>query len=326
VTHGPGGKPTAVRRLPAQANKAINLGKAMGVHSKSPISAAAGMAAVAAGVGLKHEHAGDILGSPRRVDFFEIHAENYMGAGGPPHHLLSRIRADYPMSIHGVGLSIGGTAPLARAHLLRLKRLVDAYRPALFSEHLAWSSHDGVFLNDLLPLPYNPISLAHVCDHVDEVQHTLGMRMLLENPSTYVAFGASTMGEIEFLRAVAQRTGCGLLLDVNNVHVSAVNHGFDANTYIDSFPVDLVGEFHLGGFADDRDSEGAPLLIDDHGRPVSETVWGLYRRTLARRCLAPTLVEWDNNVPAFPVLADEAGRARALLAGHAARPDVMAAA
>src|SRR5690349_6105409 len=208
-----------------------------------PQSTGLDMPANAAGTGLKPEHAEDIFRQPRQVDFFEIHAENYMGAGGPPHHLLRRIRADYPLSIHGVGLSIGGTAPLDRTHLMRLKRLVDMYVPALFSEHLAWSSHDGVFLNDLLPLPHNEISLAHVCAHVSEVQDTIGMRMLLENPSTYVAFGASTMSEIEFLRAAAQRTGCGLLLDVNNVNVSAVNHGFDAAAYIDAFPLQHVGQF-----------------------------------------------------------------------------------
>lgn len=271
---------------------------------------------LSAGAGLRPEHAEDIFEGLRRVDFFEIHAENYMGAGGPPHHLLRRIRADYPLSIHGVGLSIGGTGPLDRAHLMRLKRLVELYEPALFSEHLAWSTHDGVFLNDLLPLPYNDISLAHVCAHVNEVQDTIGMRMLLENPSTYVAFGANTISEVEFLRAVAQRTGCGLLLDVNNVHVSAVNHGFDAAAYIDAFPIQHVGQFHLAGFAEDRDSSGTRLLIDDHGRPVADTVWDLYRRALARGCLAPALIEWDNNVPPFETIAAEVQRARSLMAAQ----------
>jgi uncharacterized protein (UPF0276 family) len=281
------------------------------------------MTSIGAGTGLKPEHAEDIFGQPRRVDFFEIHAENYMGRGGPPHELLRRIRADYPLSIHGVGLSIGGTAPLDSDHLARLKRLIHIYQPALFSEHLAWSTHDGVFLNDLLPLPYNDISLAHVCAHVEQVQDNLGMRMLLENPSTYVAFGATRMTEIEFLSAVAQRTGCGLLLDVNNVHVCAVNHGFDAATYIDSFPMQHVGEFHLAGFAEDCDSEGARLLIDDHGRPVNDIVWDLYCRALARGCRAPTLIEWDNQVPPFGILAAEVARARQLMA---AQPTIMKAA
>jgi uncharacterized protein (UPF0276 family) len=269
-----------------------------------------------AGAGLKPEHGEDILAGSRRVDFFEIHAENYMGAGGPPHHLLSRICADYPLSIHGVGLSIGGVSALNREHLKRLKRLIDNYQPALFSEHLAWSSHEGVFLNDLLPLPYNAVSLAHVCDHVDEVQDTIGRTMLLENPSTYVLFGNSSMTEVEFLRAVAQRTGCGLLLDVNNVHISAVNNGFDPAAYIDAFPMQHVGEFHVAGFAEDRDSSGARLLVDDHGCPIGDAVWELYRRAFAR-CRAPSLVEWDNNVPPFAVLAAEVERARRVMAAPA---------
>jgi uncharacterized protein (UPF0276 family) len=292
----------------------------------SPQTAGTVMPANAAGTGLKPEHAEDIFGQPRQVDFFEIHAENYMGRGGPPHDLLRRIRADYPLSIHGVGLSIGGTAALDRGHLARLKRLIAVYQPALFSEHLAWSTHDGVFLNDLLPLPYNEISLAHVCAHVDQVQDSLGMKMLLENPSTYVAFGATTMTEIQFLSEVAQRTGCGLLLDVNNVHVSAVNHGFDATAYVDAFPMQHVGEFHLAGFAEDRDSEGARLLIDDHGRPVSNVVWDLYCRALARISPAPTLIEWDNDVPPFDTLAGEVARARQLMAAQPGAPATMRAA
>jgi uncharacterized protein (UPF0276 family) len=292
----------------------------------SPQTASMTMPANTAGTGLKPEHAEDIFGQPRQVDFFEIHAENYMGSGGPPHDLLRRIRADYPLSIHGVGLSIGGTAALDREHLARLKRLISVYQPALFSEHLAWSTHDGVFLNDLLPLPYNEISLAHVCAHVDQVQDSLGMKLLLENPSTYVAFGATTMTEIQFLSEVAQRTGCGLLLDVNNVHVSAINHGFDATAYVDAFPMQHVGEFHLAGFAEDRDSDGARLLIDDHSRPISNVVWDLYCRALARRCPAPTLIEWDNHVPPFAALADEVARARQLMSAQAGVSPIMRAA
>ena len=282
--------------------------------------------AASAGAGFKPEHADDIFGGSRKADFFEIHAENYMGAGGAPHHLLHRVREEYPLSVHGVGLSIGGAGPLDREHLRRLRRLVDTYQPALFSEHLAWSSHEGAFVNDLLPLPYNEISLAHVCAHVDEVQDFIRMPLLLENPSSYVAISATTMSEGEFLRKVAQRTGCGLLLDLNNVHVSAINHGFDAGAYIDAFPIAFVEEFHLAGFADDRDSEGAPLLIDDHGQPVNETVWQLFARALARSCPAPTLIEWDNNVPDFAVLAEQVARARALLSMHQPRGATMRAA
>lgn len=281
---------------------------------------------IAAGAGLKHEHAPDIFGGPRRADFFEIHAENYMGAGGPPHRLLERIRADYPLSIHGVGASIGGGARLDPDHLKRLRRLIDIYQPALFSEHLAWSTHDGVFLNDLLPLPYTEKTLGYVCDHIDALQNAIGMRMLLENPSAYVAFGASMMSETDFLRAVARRAGCGLLLDVNNVHVSAINRSFQAAAYIKAFPAEYVGEIHLAGFAEDRDGAGSRLLIDDHGRPIDDAVWQHYRHALTRTGPVPTLIEWDNNVPAFAGLAAEVERARRALGEQAHGAAALAAA
>jgi uncharacterized protein (UPF0276 family) len=284
------------------------------------------MKVVSAGTGLKPEHAQDIFQqdifeSARAVDFFEIHAENYMGAGGPPHHLLRRIACDYALSVHGVGLSIGGAGPLDRDHLARLKKLIGEVRPAMFSEHLAWSSHDGVYLNDLLPLPYNVETLDCVVRHIDEVQHTLGTRMLLENPSTYVSFGTSDMDEAEFLRAIATRTGCGLLLDVNNVYVSSVNHGFDAAAYIDRFPIEFVGEIHLAGFAEDQDANAGRLLIDAHGAPVADAVWSLYRRTLARSGPVPTLIEWDNDVPDFASVVAEVSLARAALIEEARRRD-----
>jgi uncharacterized protein len=288
------------------------------------------MKAVSAGTGLKPEHAqeifGDIFESPRAVDFFEIHAENYMGAGGPPHHLLRRIASEYPLSVHGVGLSIGGAGPLDCDHLARLKKLIGEVRPALFSEHLAWSSHDGVYLNDLLPLPYNARTLDCVVRHVDEVQHTLDTRMLLENPSTYVSFETSHMDEAEFLHAIAARTGCGLLLDVNNVYVSSVNHGFDAAAYIDRFPIEFVGEIHLAGFAEDQDANAARLLIDAHGAPVADAVWSLYRRTLARSGPVPTLIEWDNDVPDFATMVTDVSLARAALVEEARRREARHAA
>jgi uncharacterized protein (UPF0276 family) len=284
------------------------------------------MKMVSAGTGLKPEHAQDIFESPRAVDFFEIHAENYMGAGGPPHHLLRRIASEYPLSVHGVGLSIGGAGPLDRDHLARLKKLIGEVRPALFSEHLAWSSHEGVYLNDLLPLPYNARTLDCVVRHIDEVQHTLDTRLLLENPSTYVSFETSHMDEAEFLHAVAVRTGCGLLLDVNNVYVSSVNHGFDAAAYIDRFPIEFVGEIHLAGFAEDQDANAGRLLIDAHGAPVADAVWSLYRRTLARSGPVPTLIEWDNDVPDFATMVTEVSLARAVLVEEARRREARHAA
>jgi hypothetical protein len=272
-----------------------------------------------AGAGLKLEHGLEILERGTRIDFFEVHAENYMGEGGLPHHVLHRIRERHPVSLHGVGLSIGADHALDRDHLARLKLLNDRYEPELFSEHLAWSTHDGVFLNDLLPLPYSEETLARVCRHVDEVQSALGRRMLLENPSTYVGFETSTLSETDFLRAIVARTGCGLLLDVNNVHVSAVNHGFEPMAYLDDFPLEHVGEIHLAGFDEDRDDDGAPLLIDAHGCPVAETVWALYARVLGRAGPVPTLIEWDNNVPELSVLEAQVMRAKVHLDAAARR-------
>jgi len=271
-----------------------------------------------AGVGLKPEHYREILDSRPDIGWFEIHAENYMGEGGPPHAYLTAIRERYPVSLHGVGLSIGGAGPLDADHLARLRGLIERYEPALFSEHLAWSSHDTVYLNDLLPLPYTEDTLDRVCGHIDEVQDTLQRQMLLENPSTYVAFAETSMSEVAFLREIVRRTGCGLLLDVNNVFVQATNHGLDAGDYLNDFPAEHVGEIHLGGHAEDEDEDGSALLIDDHGREVADPVWALYADALARTGSVPTLIEWDNDVPTWPVLLAEAQRADTVLAaqGH----------
>lgn len=259
-----------------------------------------------AGLGLKPEHYAEILETRPDIGFFEVHAENYMGDGGPPHRYLAAIREHYPLSLHGVGLSIGGSAPLDKAHLKRLSRLVELYRPESFSEHLAWSTHESAYLNDLLPLPYTAATLANVIAHVEEVQQVLGRAMLLENPSTYVLFEESTIDEIDFLTRVATQTGCGLLLDVNNVMVSSVNHGLDPIAYIDRFPTELVGEIHLAGYDEAVDEAGARLLIDAHGSRVSPDVFALFEHTLAKAGPRPVLVEWDNNVPDFVTLADEA--------------------
>jgi uncharacterized protein (UPF0276 family) len=266
-----------------------------------------------AGLGFKPEHFDAIAAAPGAVGFYEVHAENFMGAGGAPHAMLARLRADHALSLHGVGLSIGGAGRLDRDHLARLKRLVDRYAPDSFSEHLAWSSHGAAWLNDLLPLPYTGETLATVCDHVDAVQEALGRRMLLENPATYVTFAASTWAETDFLKEIVRRTGCGLLLDVNNVFISATNHRFDARGYLAAFPLHAVGEIHLAGH-DTEELPSGPLLIDSHGRPVADPVWTLYAEVIARTGPLPTLIEWDNDVPAFPVLLAEAARADAILA------------
>ena len=268
----------------------------------------------APGLGFKPEHFPAIRDTRPALGFFEIHAENYMGAGGPPHRQLTALRQDYAISLHGVGLSIGGPGRLDADHLARLRALVDRYQPESFSEHLAWSSHGAEYLNDLLPLPYTPETLNIVCDHIDEVQDRLGRRMLLENPATYVLFEQSTLTETDFLTQIARRTGCGLLLDINNVFVSTTNHRTDARAYLADFPLDKVGEIHLGGHAEEELPSG-PLLIDDHGSPVADPVWVLYAETVARAGALPTLIEWDNDVPPFAELLAEARRAAGILDG-----------
>lgn len=272
----------------------------------------------AAGLGFKPEHFADIRQLRPDLGFFEVHAENYMGDGGVPHRQLAALRADYGLSLHGVGLSIGGAGPLDGAHLARLRVLVDRYQPESFSEHLAWSSHGTEYLNDLLPLPYTPATLDLVCDHIDRVQEALGRQMLLENPSTYILFEQSSLTETEFLRQVVRRTGCGLLLDVNNVFVSATNHRSDPRAYLADFPLQAVGEIHLGGHAEEALPSG-PLLIDAHGSPVADPVWTLYAEVIAAIGAQPTLIEWDNDVPPFATLLAEAARADAILQAEGGR-------
>jgi len=265
------------------------------------------------GVGFKPAHFRDILAAPQPLGFFEVHAENYMGAGGPPHTQLGALRERYALSVHGVGLSIGSMRPLDRNHLMRLKTLCERYMPESFSEHLAWSSHSDVYLNDLLPLPYTQQTLARVAEHIDEVQTALGRQMLLENPSTYIRFSESTIPEVDFLAELSKRSGCGLLLDINNVFVSAKNHGTQPLAYLDSFPFDRVKEIHLGGHDEEVDDVGAPLLIDTHGSPIAGGVWTLYAHVIARTGALPTLIEWDNDVPDWPTLLAEAVVAQNIL-------------
>lgn len=272
-----------------------------------------------AGTSFKHQHLQAILADDACGGFFEIHAENYMGAGGPPHAALARIRQDFPVSLHGVCMSIGGPQPLDRAHLGRFKALVDRYEPALVSEHLAWSTHETTFYNDLLPLPYTEATVARVSDHIDEVQDAIGRRLLLENPSTYVTFQDSTMSETAFIRELVKRTGCGLLLDINNVFVSATNQGYSALAYLDDFPLEHVGEIHLAGHAEQQDDEGDLLLIDSHDGPVADAVWKLYDIVIARVGAIPTLIEWDSAIPDWPVLKREATAAQTILDAYGQR-------
>lgn len=266
-----------------------------------------------AGVGLKPEHYWTILETRPEIGFFEVHAENYMGQGGPPHRYLSAIAALYPLSLHGVGLSIGGNRPLDQTHLRRLKEVVQRYNPVLFSEHLAWSTHDAGFFNDLLPLPYTASTLQHVCEHIDEVQTTLTRQMLLENPSTYLRFAESTYSEGEFIAEVAKRTGCGLLLDVNNVFVASINQGGDPVQYLNGYPISKVQEIHLAGYKQESDEKESLLLIDTHDRPVSEVVWSLFEETIRRTGPMATLIEWDADVPSWATLQAEATRAESLM-------------
>lgn len=267
------------------------------------------------GVGLKSQHVQAVLSGRPDLGFFEVHAENYMVDGGPFHHALGKIRQHYALSLHGVGLSLGGEDPLDKEHLDRLARLIERYEPAAFSEHLAWSSHGGIYFNDLLPVAYDGATLARVCRHVEQSQEHLRRQLLLENPSTYVAYADSTMTEARFLREVVARTGCGLLLDVSNAYVSCTNRGTDPMAFLDELPLDAVAEIHLAGFASDRDAAGAPLLIDNHGSAVDDAVWTLYGEVIARTGPVATLVEWDNDVPGLGVLVDQAHRAQALLSG-----------
>lgn len=283
----------------------------------SPLRADAGFV----GTSFKPAHLQAILEAGLERGFFEVHAENYMGAGGPPHRALEAIRQRYPISVHGVCMSIGGQNPIDRDHLERFRTVVERYEPMLVSEHLAWSSHGGAFLNDLLPLPYTDETLSRVCEHIDQIQEAIGRVILLENPATYVRFASSTMSEADFVRTVAQRTGCGLLLDINNVYVSATNHGYSSQAYLDSFPLEYVQEIHLAGHVEQRDDEGATLLIDSHNRNIASPVWELYQRVIADIRQTPTLIEWDSDLPSWPALKAEAQTALHMMTTCASRSE-----
>jgi uncharacterized protein (UPF0276 family) len=280
-------------------------------------SLASGEGARGTGIGLRSQHLAEIASTTPATGWLEVHAENYMG-GGPALRMLQRLRRDYPLSVHGVGLSLGSADGLDACHLERLAGLVERIEPALVSEHLSWSIAGGVYLNHLLPLPYTPEALAIVSRHVDRVQERLGRRILVENPSSYLRFADSPIPEVEFLNALARRTGCGLLCDVNNVYVSCQNLGDDATAYLDAIDLGAVGEIHLAGHAV-NDADGQRILIDDHGSRVAVPVWRLYARAIARLGPVPTLIEWDTDLPALAVLLDEAATAQELMASLARR-------
>ncbi len=277
-------------------------------HTQSPVAGC--------GIGLRSPHMRQVQDERPAVPWLEVHSENFYVEGGPALAALLRVRADYPLSLHGVGISLGSTDPLDRAHLAKLARLIDLAEPALVSEHLCWSGVAGRALNDLLPLPYNDEALAHVCARVAQVQDFIGRELLVENVSSYLAFADATIPEWEFVAAVAGRTGCRLLCDVNNIYVNAVNHGFDADAYLAALPREAIAEIHLAGF----DASG-PCLVDTHGAPVAPDVWALYRRAIARFGPVPTLIEWDTDIPPLATLLDEAATAQAILD----TPDALAA-
>jgi len=265
---------------------------------------------VAAGTSLKPEHYAAILAQNPGVGFFEVHAENFFCEGGPRHRYLTTFRERHALSMHGVGLSLGGAGRPDKAHVERLRELLARYQPQVFSEHLAWSRGPAGYLNDLLPLPYTRAALARVIENVDEVQTALGRRILIENPATYLRFTDDEMSEAGFLRELVAASGCGLLLDINNVYVSAVNHGLDAHEYLATLPLASVGEIHLAGHARQTDTAGRTLLIDSHDAPVDAAVWSLYEHCLTLTGPLPTLIEWDGRLPAWEILQSEAAQAQ----------------
>ncbi|HTY98533.1 MAG TPA: DUF692 domain-containing protein [Rhodocyclaceae bacterium] len=264
----------------------------------------------AAGIGLRSLHHRQVLEAPPDVGWLEVHSENFFAAGGEPLRVLEAVRERYPVSLHGVGLSLGSADELSRRHLEKLKALAERIEPAAISEHLCWSSVYGRYLNDLLPLPYTREALDTVCARVSRTQDFLGRAIMVENVSSYLRFAGAEIPEWDFVAAVARRTGCGILLDVNNIYVSARNHGFDAQAYLAAIPADRVWEIHLAGY--EEEEEGG-LLVDTHSRPVYEPVWQLYAQALARFGPVPTLIEWDNDIPALATLVAEADKAERLL-------------
>ena len=280
--------------------------------ASSPRAAASSPIPSRAGVGFKGEHAEAVCGERPDIGWFEVHPENYMVGGGPRLATLEAVRDVYPLSLHGVGLSLGGAERLDRDHLGALRALADRFQPGLISEHIAWSSHGGVWFADLLPPSLTRAGLDRLCDNIDEMQEALGRKILIENPASYLVLPDCEMDEPAFIVEAARRTGCGLLVDVNNIHVGAVNTGLDAEAYVDAIPGEPIGEIHLAGFTVD-DAGGGRVLIDSHGAAVDDAVWRLYARLIERVGARPILVEWDKDIPAWEVLHAEAMKAESLL-------------
>ena len=286
---------------------------ASSVISEEPLSYGVYAIPEAAGIGLRARHYQEIARSKPAICWLEVHPENFFAEGGIAPYMLERIRADYPLSVHGVGLSLGRIDKLDMGHLQSLKRVIDRFEPALVSEHVSWSAVNGIFLNDLLPLPYTREAADVMVRNIEQVQEYLGRQILIENPSTYLEFTVSEMSEYEFIAQIVKRSGCGVLLDVNNMYVVHKNHGIDMDAYIAAIPSAAVKEIHLAGFYRKKLKEGQEMLIDTHGARVYDEVWQLYRKVIATYGTKPTLIEWDTDVPELSILQEEANRAQALL-------------
>jgi len=264
------------------------------------------------GIGLRGKHYKEVLENTPKVNWFEVHSENFFAKGGMAIHILERVREKYPLSFHGVGLSLGSAEGLSDEHLKKLKNIVDRFKPALVSEHISWSNIGSTTLNDLLPLPYTDESLSVLVDNIKHTQDYLGRKILVENPSSYLEYSDSTMTEWEFIQKTVEQSGCGLLLDVNNIYVTCKNHNLDTNEYLQNIPYDAVGEIHLAGF-EEKQIEDKSILIDTHGDKVSDDVWKLYEQVIKLSGSVPTLIEWDTNIPELGVLLNEAKKAQDIL-------------
>ena len=262
------------------------------------------------GIGLRHPYYEEILDTELNLGWLEVHPENYFGQGAH-HKFLKAAREKFQLSLHGVGLSLGSSQDVSTDHLSRFKELIEEYKPFNISDHASWSASGNAHLNDLLPLPYTQETLDTLSRNVERTQEFLGRKILIENPSTYVAFEGNEMHEDEFMNRLAFSTGCGILLDINNIYVQAQNHGFDAYSYIDTIKVDYVGEMHLAGHSERETDNGEIILVDTHSKPVKDDVWSLYEHAIKRFGAVPTLIEWDQDFPPLSQLVAEADKARA---------------